>query len=398
MITWLWPLAFLPQLLTLLLGRLLGRIAFRAIPRWRKRALSNLALAKALDLSPKEIVSIARQSFENVGITALEYPKLLFRKNFLPALCLNPEPAQKLLEEHKGLVFFCGHQANWELLFLEGTKRMPGTAIGRPIKQRALYRRIVAMREKYGGKIIAPKEAIKEGMRALKQGRFLGIVGDQGMPESPFACDFLGRRAYTTTAPALLALKLGVPLIVATIARVGLRYQITYSDPIPSTDVETMMREALAFFENSVKQNPGQWLWFHNRWKQETPKNITYRFRHDTILLLVDRYAPFLDIFKEIYPRAFITVVTRTPFESPHFDVICAKSDCDFFSPDYRFKLIFNFTSHKVKRHYLKYAAAEVLDEKSLWELARHNKEMNADTPLEEVIKTAIGRRGVLWS
>ena len=59
---------------------------------------------------------------------------------------------------------------------------MPGVAIGRPVKNHFLYNWVVSMREKYGGKIIAPNQAIKEGLRGLKKGAFLGIVGDQGCP------------------------------------------------------------------------------------------------------------------------------------------------------------------------------------------------------------------------
>ena len=69
------------------------------------------------------------------------------------------------------------------------------------LKNTSLYEWVVSIREKYGGTIIPPRQAIKGGLRALKQGKFLGIVGDQGMPESPYAFDFFGRRAWTTPCP-----------------------------------------------------------------------------------------------------------------------------------------------------------------------------------------------------
>ena len=109
---------------------------------------------------------------------------------------------------------------------------MPGVAIGRPIKNRYLYGWVQKMRQKFGGIIITPKNALKEGIKALQQGKFLGIVGDQGMPESSFSSSFLGRKAWTSTAPALLAYKSGCPLIVATTVRQNGHYTISYSDPI----------------------------------------------------------------------------------------------------------------------------------------------------------------------
>ena len=73
-------------------------------------------------------------------ITCLEYAKFAKEKEISRVvICENPEAAQAILNEGKGIIFFCGHQSNWEVLFLEGTSRMPGVAIGRPIKNQKLY-------------------------------------------------------------------------------------------------------------------------------------------------------------------------------------------------------------------------------------------------------------------
>ena len=146
--------------------------------------------------------------------------------------CENPETADELYRQGQGIIFFCGHLSNWEALFLDGTRRMRGIAIGKSIKNKRLYRWIVSIREKNGGKIIAPRNAVKEGLRVLRKGVFMGIVGDQGMPDSGYSFPFLGRRAWTTTAPALLAYKTHCPIIVATTRRVKGGYRIRYSDPI----------------------------------------------------------------------------------------------------------------------------------------------------------------------
>ena len=98
-------------------------------------------------------------------ITFLEYPKLAREKNISRiATCDNPETALQLLSSDSGVIFFCGHQANWELFFLEGTSRMNGVAIGRPIKNTYLYNWVQDLRQKFGGKIVAPKNALKEGL------------------------------------------------------------------------------------------------------------------------------------------------------------------------------------------------------------------------------------------
>ena len=192
------PFSFLPFKVIHFIGRGIGTLAYYTLTKYRKRSLSNLSL----DGIPN-IKKTAKASFQNLAITCLEYVKFSYVKNTEKVLfCENPETAQKLIDQKTGIIFFSGHQANWELLFLEGTRRMPGIAIGRPIKNKPLYDWIVSIREKFGGKIVPPKMALKEGLRALRKGKFFGILGDQGMPESDYAFDFFGTRAWTTPAPS----------------------------------------------------------------------------------------------------------------------------------------------------------------------------------------------------
>src|ERR1700722_16945171 len=131
----LWPLRWLPFSFIHKLGALLGKCVFHLSAKFRKRTLSNLSLALDLNLSRDEILFIAKQSIENLMITCLEYSKFAALKNIHTiAQCENPEIASPVMGRGIPVIFFCGHQANWEVLFLEGTSRMPGVAIGRPVK------------------------------------------------------------------------------------------------------------------------------------------------------------------------------------------------------------------------------------------------------------------------
>lgn len=364
------PFALLPFCMIHFIGKVLGHLAFYLVPRYRKRALSNITFALSLPYPQAKKIAIA--SFQNLMINALEYPKFGFTKHLSKTLiCENPDLAKSIIDSKQGLVFFCGHQANWEVLFLEGTSRMPGVAIGRPIKNHYLYKWITRIREKFGGTIIPPKNALKEGLRALRAGKFLGIVGDQGMPgDKSFFSTFLGKPCYTSPAPALLAYKTNSPLIVATIKRAHAKYYIHYSDPIyPNQDhtidqeMPRLMNTALQLFETSVRENPGQWLWQHNRWKQETPDKVYYKYRHDQILIITPLELD-LSIFRTIYPKAFITLLTPTLNTTlQNCNQLIYKTPNDLLLDDYRFKLVFNFTSNPhITSHYKKRSAFEVLN------------------------------------
>jgi len=376
-----WPLRYLPYRAIHRLGEVLGTCAYYLIPKFRKRSLSNLALASSLQLSEEQIRFYAKASLQNLVITCLEYAKFASEKEIhRVASCVNHEEADRLMQGGKPVIFFCGHQANWEILFLEGTSRMPGVAIGRPIKNTLLYNWVLKMRQKFGGKMLTPQNAIKEGLRGLKRGSFLGIVGDQGMPDSGYCSPFFGRSAWTSPIAAILSYRTGSAIIVATTTRKEGRYFIHYSDPIwPQSnvpmeqEVDRLMRVSLSYLERSIANNPGQWLWSHNRWKQQIPDKLKSCFRHEAILILLpqekeqlDLILPHLAVLRTLYPLEFITLYVPAQFAEgvalAGAEIVPYSHPSELLTRDLRFKLVFNFTACKrVKSHFKRLAAFTVV-------------------------------------
>ncbi|MEM8629345.1 MAG: hypothetical protein AAGF04_04675 [Chlamydiota bacterium] len=387
--SFIYPIGFLPLPWIRRLGKALGCLLYYTVPKYRKRTLSNLSLASSLNLRGKELRKIAIHSLQNFAIVALEYPKFARLRNLGGCItCRNPKKALALIEQGIGIVFFCGHQANWETLFLDGTTRMPGTAIGKATKNRFLYAWIIAIRERYGGKMIEQKRALKEGLRALKKGHFLGILGDQADPESSFSFPFFGRRSKTSLAPALLSYKSGCPLIVATTKRTQKGYEIEYADPIwPDTnnplrkEAPWMMEKALYALECSIAKAPGEWLWTHNKYKQHNKRQIRPRFRHDALLFIFDlehqHLLPQLQVFRRIYPDSFffLCLHEKSALPPPDLDIeelLFFRKEEDLWIDDHRCKCVFNFSRHpSVKRHFLKKSAHEVLSYPDLYQLAK---------------------------
>lgn len=369
-------------------GQKLGTVCFYLVPKYRKRILSNLSLASDLALQEKNLIPLAKRSLGNLITVCLEYGKLSFEKDIASLVtCKNPETAKKLIQEGNGVIFFCGHQANWELFFLEGTSRMPGVAIGQSIKNHYLYRWVLRIREKFGGKIVLPSQAVKEGLRALKQGKFLGIVGDQAMPGSGFCSSFLGRNAWTSPLPALLSYRSGRPILTATMTRKEGKYVIQYSDPLfpdstksAEQEISRLMQETLKPLEKSIQLAPEEWLWSHNRWKQQKPGTLKKTYRQDAIAILLPKEKPLWDllckeiaIFRSLYPLELLVFFTPYPLpknlaEETHL----YQSYEELKVRDYRFKLIFNFTEKKdVARHFLKLSALYVVSLSDLQKQAK---------------------------
>lgn len=407
------PFAYLPYKTLHFWGKILGALAFYLLPHYRKRTLSNLALAKDLHLSPEQLFSIAKKSFHNLAITLLEYPRLAREKNFKKFIvCENPQQAETLYRKGTGIIFFCGHLANWEVLFLDGNLRMRGIAIGKPIYNQKLYQWILSIREKNGGKIIEPKNAIKEGLRNLKKGIFFGIVGDQGMPDSGYQSPFLGRKAWSSPIPALLSYKTNSPIIVATTRREKGKYLIHYSNPLwPNleesleTEVPRLMNDALSLFEQKVKERPQEWLWQHNRWKQQTPKILYKKFRHESLCVILplekeafEKISLHLPHLRKIYSQEFLFLVVPKIYEKSPLveaeEVFYYTHPKETLLNDFRFKIVFNFSSFSfVKKHYKKLSAFDVFSFKDLETLASKNtKKSFPQKNLSEILTAALCR------
>lgn len=394
------PIEFFPLSWIRKCGKALGFLLFYTSKRYRKRTLSNLSLASICS-TEKELKSLAVKSLQNLAIIGLEYPKFSRTKDLSRFItCLNPEPADSLSKKGVGIIFFCGHQSNWEALFLDGTLRMKGAAIGKQTKNPFLYDWIISIREKNGGTIIEQKRALKEGLQYLKKGTFLGILGDQADPESSFSYPFFSRKAKTSLAPAILSYRSGAPILVATTKRTKIGYETSYSDPIwpdrsKSLKIEAkrMMKEALSLLESSIQTAPDEWLWQHNKYKQQNKIELFSPFRKEAILFVFDdshKYlVDILPFLRKIYPDAFWfawTPKSWKPFaKALHFEeTLSYETSSDLYKKDYRPKLVFNFSKHShIKKHFLSLSAFEVFSFEEI-------KKLSSSEDLKEVFAQAL--------
>ena len=83
--------------------------------------------------------------------------------------------------------------------------------------------------------------------------------------------NFFSEKAFTTTLPAQLALKLNLKVIPVFIKReINEKFTIKFYDPVDSSKYtnKIILTEALnRKLEKMIIKNSGQWIWTHNRWK-----------------------------------------------------------------------------------------------------------------------------------
>lgn len=404
------PISFLPFRAIHRLGNWLGSLMFYLHRPFRKKTLTNLAIAKTLHLTESQRTRVAKESFQTLMINCLEFFRLQRKKNKMEEIATWGVPREAgltMLQQGQGIIFLTGHQANWEIPFLLMTQFHPGIAIGRPIKNKWLYNWVLSIREMHKGKIIMPKKAMAAGYQALKEGQFLGIVGDQALPESSYSYPLFGTRAWTTTAPALLAYRTGCPIVTVMVRRVDDHYHI-WGSPLLWPDmalpvkeaVPKLMDQAMGYLEESIKACPGQWLWQHDRWKQSGVDHVKRKFRFGFILVVlpkeIESYLPLISLLQKIYPRNFIAFFIPKGAEE-HFsthskdhEVHPYEKEEDLFKNDYRYQIVFDFYDLKTLRsHYLRLGAFQALNEEKIYKEAK--KELkNAPPDLATALKYAL--------
>jgi len=225
---------------------------------------------------------IINNMWSNIGSTVAEYvflKEFKFNRTTFDHMKIN---GTKYLEEikksNKPVIFYSGHFANFELMAMELDKfGIKTAAIYRPLNNFFLNPIMEYLRMKYicPNQIPKGRSGIREVINRFKNGYSIALMVDQRVGEGP-RIDFFGKPAQTTTIPAQLALRYNCKLVPISLKRIeDVIFEMTVHQPyeISKTgndeqDIQNITLKINQIIEKMVIENPNQWLWSHNRWKQ----------------------------------------------------------------------------------------------------------------------------------
>jgi KDO2-lipid IV(A) lauroyltransferase len=272
----------LPENLSLWVGKGLGWIAFYLARERQKVALQNLHIAFDQEKSTGEIRAIAKRTFLNLGMTAVEFFRIpgMDVKTFKKRVRIEGlEEALRLLEKKKGALLLIGHFGNWELMgLMSKVIGNPIMVIAKPMKKnRWIDQFITKIRNAGGLEVVSNIRASRKVIQALSQNRVVGILIDQRAKRSEgIWADFFGRKAPTTPALAVLAMKTGAPVLPVFMIRNGFqKHRLLIKEPLElvhtgdiKKDAETNTQLFNHTLESMIRQYPDQWFWVHRRWER----------------------------------------------------------------------------------------------------------------------------------
>ena len=275
-------LNFLPFSWAMKMGELLGKFLCRILHNYRKIALENLSHAFP-EKSEKETKRIAQASFVNLGYFAIEFvriPKMI--KNLKKYVVIqNEAPVLKSLELKRGVILIVSHFGNWEWMGVAAGERarqegVPINAVARKLGNPFLYRYATErLRGATGLETIDKKGAAREVIKLLDRNEIICVLVDQHERYGSVPVPYFGRTAWTTSLPAVMAVKRGTPVIpVFSYRRLNRPTVVELGKPFPiirtgnyERDLIENTRQYIQAIEQVVQKRPEDWLWMHARWR-----------------------------------------------------------------------------------------------------------------------------------
>jgi Kdo2-lipid IVA lauroyltransferase/acyltransferase len=210
---------------------------------------------------------------------ATSLAEILHLDSILPRVTLDADSQQALrsaLSEGKGVVAVTGHIGNWELLAQSIVQSgFPLTTFAKPLYDPRLTQLVNDMRTRQGMQVLWRGEGSvsKSILRVFRQNRILAFLIDQDTKVPGIFVPFFSQPAFTPSAPALLALKTGAPMVLGWHHRQGEshtikieRYYFAPSGDL-ERDVELLTTQWSLRLEQLIRQAPEQWVWLHKRWR-----------------------------------------------------------------------------------------------------------------------------------
>jgi KDO2-lipid IV(A) lauroyltransferase len=261
-------------------GGLLGEMAFRFTRIRKQVTLENLRHAFP-EKEEAALRRIALGAYRNYGtaITQMLWAGGATEQELRACVHISdPGPFRRAFEQGKGVIVLSGHFGTWE--FLVSAFRLQ---IGEPfliIVQNQRNRRINAfvnrIRARFGNETVDMAHAVRTALRALGQGRVVGLLGDQSGSRESLFINFFGRPAATHRGPAAFSLKSGAPIVMAYLLRRTDGGMDAICEEVDregldggatEENVKELTRRHVALLERMIRAHPDHWLWMHRRWK-----------------------------------------------------------------------------------------------------------------------------------
>jgi KDO2-lipid IV(A) lauroyltransferase len=259
-------------------GNRLGALSGKVLRGRDRLAMRNLQ-ASYPEKSARELRATLDECWRHFGRESLMYFKTkALSLEEIEERCpmVNRQIIDDAVAEGRGVLLLSAHFGGWEiggLLLMSIVKNV--RMVARPLDNTLLEADLVKLRARTGAEVVNRRKAARVLMRGLAEKGVIVLLPDQAVQEREgVLVPFLGRNAWTTPAPAKMALHYDATIVFAFCIPDGTRHRLEFESPIRVSDLTGAERDAESLtkrindvFSSRINSRPELWLWMHDRWK-----------------------------------------------------------------------------------------------------------------------------------
>ncbi|MBW8636005.1 lipid A biosynthesis lauroyl acyltransferase [Hoeflea sp. WL0058] len=180
-----------------------------------------------------------------------------------------------LVERPRPFIVFTAHTGNFELLpAIAARYGLNVTALFRPPNNRYIANKLLAARRTHMGNLVPSRAGAAWNLAGvLEENRGVGLLVDQKFRKGP-TVQFFGRDVIANPLLAKLARHFDCEVFPARCIRIeNDRFRLEIEEPITmprdsdgNVDVQAASQIVNDKVESWIREYPGQWMWFHDRW------------------------------------------------------------------------------------------------------------------------------------
>jgi KDO2-lipid IV(A) lauroyltransferase len=277
----------MPRQLVPYAGRLTGLFMLRVMRVRYRIAVDNIRQAlPQMRQSPEWTCTlqtpeeIARETFIHIGTSLVEACRLYHGRgeDLIDSIEIRGwEHYEAARARGKGIIFLTGHCGNWELMALAYSRLFKASmsVVARRQNNPYLNAMVERMRMHYDNRVIYKDQAMRNMISVIRKDGTIGLLVDQAVfSEEGALIPFLGRTAWASKAPVILAHKTGVAILPAFAHREGGGHVITvnpacvFEGANNEEGLTADIKQYSEYIERFIIAHPTNWYWVHRRWKR----------------------------------------------------------------------------------------------------------------------------------
>jgi KDO2-lipid IV(A) lauroyltransferase len=174
----------------------------------------------------------------------------------------------------KGVVIALPHSGNWDHAGAYFCSiGIPLVTVAERLKPEALFQRFLEYRNSMGFEVLSlDSRSFVTLMKRAREKRLIALVADRDLSRSGVDVDFFGYPSRMPAGPALIAVKTGIPLVVAHVSYTSTGININFSDvSVPesgdeSEKVSKVVQSCADLFAQGIAEHPEDWHMLQRIW------------------------------------------------------------------------------------------------------------------------------------